>query len=77
MINVAVIGAGNWGKNLVRNFNQVSGARLYAICDVDEKIREGMARQYPESKILGGCEEAVADETVDAVVIASPAPQHF
>ena len=33
--NIAIIGCGYWGKNLVRNFYELNS--LYAICDVDEK----------------------------------------
>ncbi|MFC1671534.1 Gfo/Idh/MocA family protein [Planctomycetota bacterium] len=77
MINVAVIGAGHWGRNLVRNFNQVSGAKLYAICDLDEKIRQGMSKLYPEAKIFSDYDKLLADPDLTAVVIASPAPYHY
>lgn len=33
MINVAVVGSGYWGKNLVRNFNELGA--LHTICDND------------------------------------------
>jgi len=42
---VAVIGAGYWGKNLVRNFHQLGV--LKTICDGAQPIREEMAKTYP------------------------------
>ncbi len=42
-INVAVIGAGYWGKNLVRNFHQLGA--LKAVCDADSKIQKQMAKE--------------------------------
>lgn len=43
--SVAVIGAGYWGKNLVRNFHQLGV--LKTICDGAQPIREEMAKTYP------------------------------
>ena len=71
MINIAVIGAGNWGKNLVRNFSRVPGAKLHTICDVDEKIRDAMSKLYPDAKLATDLESVLADDAVDAVVILS------
>jgi len=36
MINIAVVGSGYWGKNLVRNFNDLGA--LNAICDKDSSV---------------------------------------
>jgi len=45
MKNVAVVGCGYWGKNLVRNLAE-SGS-LHTICDVEtERLRYSMS-QYP------------------------------
>jgi len=43
--SIAVIGAGYWGKNLVRNFHQLGV--LKTICDGAQPIREEMAKTYP------------------------------
>ena len=36
--NIAVISAGYWGKNLVRNFHQLGA--LKTICDAEDNIRK-------------------------------------
>ena len=37
-LNVAVVGAGYWGKNLVRNFAAIPGSRLTMVCDADPEV---------------------------------------
>ena len=77
MIGVAVVGAGNWGKNLVRNFASAEGAELKYICDLSEKVRKSMAMQYPKAKVTADMAEAFADGEVDAVVVGVDPPQHY
>ncbi len=44
-IRVAVIGAGYWGRNLVRNYHALGS--LSAVCDSDPAILEETERKYP------------------------------
>ena len=77
MIGIAVVGAGSWGRNLVRNFANLPGASLRCICEVDEKVRQAMASSYPQANVTDHIDAALADEAVDAVVVAVEAPLHF
>ncbi len=77
MIGVAVVGAGNWGKNLVRNFAGLEGVALRRIVDLSEKVRISMASQYPQAKVTAELDDALRDADVEAVVIATDAPLHF
>jgi len=77
MLNVAVVGAGSWGKNLVRNFASIPAAALYCVCDRDAKRREAAAAACPQAKITADFEEVLSDEAVDAVVIATDAKFHY
>jgi len=77
MLNVAVIGAGSWGKNLVRNFASAQGAALHTICDRDEKRLLALRPLYPQSKFTADLDKVLADQSVDAVVIATDAEFHF
>ena len=76
MVTVAVIGAGNWGRNLVRNFAALPEAELRYICDLDEEIRSRLARQYPRTRVTDEMSAALDDPDVDAVVVAVDAPLH-
>ena len=37
-VNVAVVGLGYWGKNLVRTFAKLPRARLTGLCDLDPAV---------------------------------------
>ena len=76
-LNVAVIGAGYWGKNLVRNFATAKRCSLKCVCDLDQKALEVQKRNFPYIKITADIEEVVNDGGIDAVVIATGVPSHF
>ena len=47
MIRVAVIGAGYWGPNLIRNFAACPETKLVAVCDKDRARLEKVLAGYP------------------------------
>jgi UDP-2-acetamido-3-amino-2,3-dideoxy-glucuronate N-acetyltransferase len=71
---VAVIGTGYWGKNLVRNFNDIGC--LTAICDANEASLKSHSENYPEVQCFTDVKELAASDSVDAVIIATPAVTH-
>ncbi|NIM52894.1 MAG: Gfo/Idh/MocA family oxidoreductase [Gemmatimonadales bacterium] len=73
-LRVAVVGAGNWGRNHARSLSALSDVELTAVCDVDAATREAMARQYPGVLVTESFDQAL--EGVDAAVIATPAATH-
>ncbi len=76
MIHAAVIGAGYWGPNLIRNFNQIPGARVSYVCDLDAKKLAPLSAQYPTLTTTRDFAQVLADPQVDAVVIATPVSTH-
>lgn len=76
-VNVACVGAGYWGKNLVRTFRNLDGACLRTCCDLDEARLQAVKRQYPEVGITTDFEAVLADPEIEAVVLASPAAAHY
>jgi len=72
---IAVIGAGYWGKNLVRNFFEIGN--LKTICDYDEKIRKQMSESYAGIAITDDFMSVLHDPDIEGVVIAAPAEFHF
>ncbi|MFP4056413.1 MAG: Gfo/Idh/MocA family protein [Candidatus Brocadiia bacterium] len=76
MVELALIGTGNWGKNLLRNYAQLPGARLKYCCDLDEARLQAFREQYPETRFTTDVDALLGDPQVEAVVIAAPAPQH-
>jgi predicted dehydrogenase len=73
-LRVAVIGAGNWGRNHVRTIAGLPEATLSAVCDVDDVRLEAVRRQYPAVTATTVLEEAL--DVADAVIVATPAASH-
>jgi predicted dehydrogenase len=74
MINIAVIGAGNWGKNLVRVFGENSSVNLKYIVDTDKEALKKFsspAIKTTDYKI------ALSDTEIDAFIISTPAVTHY
>src|SRR2546422_499488 len=68
---VAVVGAGYWGRNLIRNFHELEA--LAVICDSeDERLHEWRER-YPHCRTVPAYDEGLRNPPVDAVAIATPA----
>jgi UDP-2-acetamido-3-amino-2,3-dideoxy-glucuronate N-acetyltransferase len=72
--SVAVIGSGYWGKNLVRNFAGLGA--LSAVCDSDGETLRMLGDQYPHCRMITSYAEALRDEAIHAVAIATPAETH-
>ena len=73
-MKLGVAGLGSWGRNLVRNFDEL--ADLAWLCDVSPERREEFARRYPHAKVTDRFDDLLADD-VDAVVVATPVPTHY
>jgi len=72
---VAVIGCGQWGKNLVRNFAELGALR--AVCDTDPKKLATIRERWPEVHATTSYSEILKDEGITGVVIATPAGSHY
>ncbi len=77
MVGIGVIGYGYWGPNLVRNFAQVAGARVVAVCDQRAERRALVEQVYPSVNTYADVSEMLRNPKVDAVVVATPVSSHF
>jgi UDP-2-acetamido-3-amino-2,3-dideoxy-glucuronate N-acetyltransferase len=73
--NIAVIGCGYWGKNLVRNFAELGA--LHTVCDSNPKILESLKSLYPEVNAETDYHRVLANKQIQGVVIATPAVSHY
>ena len=71
---VAVIGFGNWGKNLTRNFHELGA--LAAVCESAPDRRDQCHSDYPDCRTYSDVDAVLADSSIQAVVIATPAEHH-
>jgi predicted dehydrogenase len=76
-IGLAVIGAGYWGPNLVRNFSASSSFRLHWLCDLDVGRARTVLGQYSTVGATDDYSAVLADERVQAVAVATPAGTHL
>jgi len=76
-LSVGVIGVGRQGRAILGELGKFEDVTIAAICDTDEsRLRSGarraaQAKTYPEQSAL------LADESIDAVVIATPTHAHM
>ncbi|MDE0887161.1 MAG: Gfo/Idh/MocA family oxidoreductase [Myxococcota bacterium] len=77
MIQVAVVGAGHWGPNLINNFERSSRSEVRYVVDRDAKRLAAVAERFPSVETCADFDRAVDDAGVDAVVIATPTSTHF
>jgi predicted dehydrogenase len=72
---IAQVGLGQWGKNLVRNFDEV--ADVVWLCDINERTRSELASRYPAARTTADFDAVLTDDAVEAVVVATPVPTHY
>jgi predicted dehydrogenase len=77
MINIAVIGCGYWGPNLIRHFYSNPLSSLKSICDTDVSRLEHVTSIYNNVHATTKYEEVVTNKEIDAIVIATPVKYHF
>jgi UDP-2-acetamido-3-amino-2,3-dideoxy-glucuronate N-acetyltransferase len=72
-IRLAILGAGEWGKNHVRVFCDLLGSDHVVVCDTDPARRAAAEQAHPG---VATC-ALLDDGDVEAAVISTPAPTHY
>src|SRR3954465_1635767 len=72
---VAVVGVGYWGKNLVRNFYELGA--LEALCDGEASAKANCEANYAGVKFYSDYSKVLADPSINAVALATPAVAHY
>jgi predicted dehydrogenase len=75
-IGIAVIGAGYWGPNLVRNVQATDALRLEWVCDVDLDRARRVVGTYSTVRTTADLSNVLSDPAVEAVAVATPARTH-
>ena len=75
-MRVGVAGLGYWGPNLARNFAAIAGCELAWCCDASEEARERWQPAFPGTRFTADLDDLLGDDTLDAVVLATPVPSH-
>jgi predicted dehydrogenase len=77
MINIALIGVGYWGPNLLRNMVNNRDCHVSFVAEISSERRKYVSEHYPGVNVIADSEQIFSDSKVDAVVIATPAKTHF
>jgi predicted dehydrogenase len=76
-LGVAVVGAGYWGPNLIRNFSASEQWDLRWVCDLSEQRARKAVGRYSTVQVTTDFTRVLDDPTVHAVAVATPAGTHF
>ena len=77
MIGIAVIGAGHWGPNLIRNFQNPPASEVVRVVDQNERRLAQVAQRYTGITVGTELAEVLEDDDVDALVVATPTSTHY
>jgi predicted dehydrogenase len=76
-MNIALIGYGYWGPNLLRNFSSVNNCTVHTLCDSRPERLSVAQKSYPSLQISTNLDEVINNNNIDAVVIATPVFTHY
>ena len=73
--NIAIIGMGLWGRNLVRNFYNLGV--LNTVCDIDDENLNKVKQDYPGVKVTKNFGDLLLDKSIEGIVVATPSHTHY
>ena len=77
MLNIAQIGVGYWGPNLLRNLVANKRCRVKTAVDLSKERREYVNSLYPAIQVTDDVNDVFQDPEIKGVVIATPVKSHF
>ena len=75
--DIAVVGCGYWGPNLIRNFNSLPICNVKMACDLEEDRLTHMKSLYPALEITAEFDKVIESSEIDVIVIATPVRYHY
>lgn len=76
-MKIAVVGLGYWGPNLVRNFQALPDVERVVGIDKDETRLVKAKQRFPDLETATALDEALRDDDVVAVALATPVSSHY
>ena len=77
MINIAVLGYGYWGPNIVRNFQDLQTSSVKMCCDLDPNRLALVKEKYPSIETTSDYQSVLKSKEIDAVAIVTPVNTHY
>lgn len=76
-VTLAIVGFGKWGYNHVNTAAKLLDHSAITVCDTDEAGRDKLKKISGNINFTTDLSEVIADESINAVIIATPAETHF
>ena len=76
-VKVGQIGVGYWGPNLLRNLVGNQKCKVESVIDLSADRRQFIKSLYPDLNVGTDVSEIFGDNSIKAVLIATPASTHF
>lgn len=76
-LQLAVVGLGYWGPNLLRAALELEDVAVTTICDSDTSALARYGRRYPGLGLTHDFESVIASDQIDAVLLATPIATHY
>ena len=76
MKQIAIVGMGRWGKNLIHDFSKFSEVKT-CVTTGNKKNIVWLQQNYPSIDFTTDINQVLNDSDIDAVVIATPIKSHF
>lgn len=77
MLQIAVVGHGYWGPNIVRNFMQIPTSQVRAVSDLDRDKLSSIQALYPGVHTTTRYNDLLEDDQIDAIAIVTPVSTHY
>jgi predicted dehydrogenase len=76
-VRLALVGLGYWGPNLLRAATDLEDVEVVALCDSSPGALARQARRHPHVRGTESFDDILADDTIDAVIVATPVQTHY
>jgi predicted dehydrogenase len=76
-VGIAVVGAGHWGPNFIRNFENPPASHVVAVIDRDASRLSQVQSRFPQVAVSQDVRDVWSDSRVDATIIATPTSTHY
>ena len=72
---IGIIGAGLWGRNIIRNFYNLG--YLHTVCDIDEENLKNVVNEYSNVNITNDYKDILNNSEIKGVVVVTPSHTHY
>jgi len=76
-VRLALVGLGYWGPNLLRAATDLEDVEVVALCDSSPGALARQARRHPYARVTESFDDILADDSIDAVIVATPVQTHY